>query len=131
MQAVQGLLLLGSSSLVCCENEISAAKSAIPLAFASRSLRRGRMLRTHRGRSPFVRRRRSATGFRFQRPNNSGYRSPSRVAVVVANVRFRPYHYKHRIYADQFRRILHSYLLEFFFQCHDMRDMRLFFVRGI
>ena len=32
----------------------------------------------------------------------------------IANVRLRPYHYKHRIYAGQFRRILHSYLLEFF-----------------
>jgi hypothetical protein len=49
----------------------------------------------------------------------------------IANVRLRPYHYKHRIYAGQFRRILHSYLLEFFCQCHDMRDMRSFFVRGI
>jgi hypothetical protein len=52
-------------------------------------------------------------------------------AQQVANVRLRPYHYKHRIYAGQFRRILHSYLLEFFCQCHDMRDMRSFFVRGI
>ena len=49
----------------------------------------------------------------------------------IANVRLRPYHYKHHIYAAQFHRILHSCLLEFFCQCPDMRDMRSFFVRGI
>jgi len=32
----------------------------------------------------------------------------------IANVRLRPYHYKHRIYAGQFRRILHSYYWNFF-----------------
>ena len=39
--------------------------------------------------------------------------------------------HERRIYAGQFRRILYSYLLEFFCQCHDMRDIRSLFGRGI